>query len=252
MSIVQFPAPAEDSISRTSDIANVRRFVNHHSDRCRWLKERKRITRFDEKRGRWVLEAPFDLWAETVQATYVEASLETDSQTRKALAGWARQSESTRRYQAAMVGLQALPEFAISLDAFDNDPYLINAQNCAIDLSSGKVEVRPHRANDFCFQQLGAAYDSSAVPKVFLSALSRSLPDDDIRHAFQIVMGQSLVAKVFQRLPIITGRGAEGKTTLSEAVQRVYGSYATTIDSSTLAESRRNGASASPDIAGTL
>lgn len=238
-----------DPLSRTSDIANVRRFVTQHWEICRWLAERRRFVRYSPKSGVWLLDEVFDLWEGTVKSIYAEASDALDRNRRKQLAEWARQCENTRRFRDMLVGLQQLPDFSISVDEFDRDPFVINARNCLLDLRRGRLETREHRPDDYCFLQLGCTYDPHAVPETFLAALKRSLPDEDIRLAFQVIMGQALVAKPIQRLPFITGRGGQGKTTFAEAIARVFGSYAKTIDAATLAESHRNGAAPSPDIA---
>ena len=126
---------------------------------------------------------------------------------------------------------------------------MVNARNCVIDLSTGKIETKPHRPEDLCLHQLGTAYDPSSIPRTFLETITRPLPDAQLRQAYQVLMGQALIEKTFQHLVILTGAGANGKTTFGEAIQGVFGSYSKTIDPSTLAESQRSGAAPSPDIA---
>lgn len=239
----------DDPISPTSDMANIKRFVDQHGTTSRWLTEKNRLVRYSRESGRWMFKGAFDLWQLTVKSIYTEASVEPDPERRKQLGAWARQCESTKRYRELVTGLQHLPDFNISVDAFDRDPFILNARNCALDLKSGRVEAREHRPDDYCFLQLGCDYDAHAVPVTFLTALNRSLPDEDIRRAFQVIMGQALIAKPIQKLPFITGIGNNGKTTFAEAISSVFGSYAKTIDAASLAESRRKGSDASPDIA---
>lgn len=246
---VEIPAVGPDLISHYSDARNVFRFVEKNRDACRWLKEKKSFVRFRTNLGRWTEDGIYDLYIDSIVRSRYEQAAKADDNTRKALADFARKSESSHAYGAVVTCLRSLPEFSISLEDFDADPYLINTANAVIDLSGGKLEVREHDPSDLCMQQTNAAHDPTAVPVTFLETLSRCLPNEGIRRAYQILKGQSLIGRPLQHVIFELGGGANGKTTLGDAIAATMGSYAKNLDPSTIGTSWRDGAAPSPDIA---
>src|SRR2546422_11274001 len=65
----------------------------------------------------------------TVRSIYREVALETDEHRRKALASWARTSESESRIRAVIALTRTEPEIVIRPGKFDADPSTFNVSN---------------------------------------------------------------------------------------------------------------------------
>lgn len=123
----------------------------------------------------------------------------------------------------------ALPQFAATVRDLDADPYLLNVANGTLDLRTG--ELRPHSPTDRITKVTRAAYDPEAPSPLWSQFLARVLPDDAVREYLQRVAGLSLLGKVAEHvLPILTGTGANGKSTCINAMLFALGDYASTAE----------------------
>lgn len=131
----------------------------------------------------------------------------------------------------------ALVEFAATIDDLDADPYLLNCANGTLDLRTG--ELRPHDPRDRLGKVAAAAYRPEVDGSVWAAFLAQVLPDADERGYLQRVIGQALYGRVTEHLfPVLTGTGANGKSTMYGAVTTALGDYATVIDPSLLMAQR--------------
>jgi putative DNA primase/helicase len=130
----------------------------------------------------------------------------------------------------AMLALAATePGIALAPSQLDADPYLLNVTNGTLDLRTG--EVRPHDRNDLLTKVTRAAYHPDAQAPEFMRFLERVQPDQVMRDFLARLFGHGLLGKVVEHvLPVFYGIGANGKTTLVEAVASAWGDYADTIE----------------------
>lgn len=141
----------------------------------------------------------------------------------------------------------ALVEFAATVDDLDADPYLLNCANGTLDLRT--LELREHDPADRLTKVTSAAYDPRAELGVWSEFLARILPDEDERDYLQRVVGQALYGRVTEHLlAVLTGTGANGKTTFYAAVTGALGDYASIIDPSLLLVHDRGRGSAGPEM----
>lgn len=161
----------------------------------------------------------------TARAIYHDAAGCENDDERKRIAGWAHSSEFEARLKA-MVSLAA-SELAVVVRAGDLDanPYLLNCQNGALDLKTG--ELRPHAPGDLLTRLAGASYTPTAPSSVWAAFVERILPHAEVRGYVQRLLGVAAVGELLEHvLPFFHGGGANGKSTLLDAVRFALGDYA--------------------------
>ena len=137
----------------------------------------------------------------------------------------------------------ALPEFSVTVEQLDANPYYLNVTNGTFDLFS--QELRRHDPRDRITSVTRGAHRpderGSGEWERFLESI---MPDPDERAFLQRVVGQGLVGAVGEHIfPVLTGTGSNGKSTFYEALVAALGSYAIVIDPSLLMaqDGRRGG-----------
>ncbi|MFN9421523.1 MAG: phage/plasmid primase, P4 family [Pirellula sp.] len=114
----------------------------------------------------------------------------------------------------------------IDHDLLNQNTYFLNLQNGTLDLSTW--EFRDHRQTDSITQIANVAYDPKAqCPKwrAFIDLIFGS--DDEAKRYIQALLGYSCSGDVGEHiLPICYGSGANGKSTLWNAIVELLGDYA--------------------------
>ena len=127
----------------------------------------------------------------------------------------------------AMIAM-AKPYLAARIEDFDRDPMLFNCQNGTLDLRTGTL--REHRREDRITKLSPVTYDVAAQCPLFDRFLDRIMGGDlDRIRYLQKFFGYSLTGDMREDLfTIFHGDGANGKTTLVNAVRHALGDYART------------------------
>jgi putative DNA primase/helicase len=140
----------------------------------------------------------------------------------------------------------ALVEFAATVDDMDADPNLLNTASGVLELDTGRL--REHDPRDRLSKVCRAAFDPNADTTVWERFVTQILPDDAERAYLQRVIGQSLYGRVTEHVfPVLTGTGANGKSTLYGALCAALGDYATVIDPALLM-TREHGGTPGPEL----
>ncbi len=207
-----------------TDLGNAERFVDDH----------KRYIRYCYAWGRWLI---FDgrRWAtdddgeverkmkRTVRGIYAEAEMEADDARRRQINDHARRSEAKARQADAL--FLARSELSIRPEEMDTDPYLLNCANGTVDLKTGVR--RDHDRLDYITKLAPVHYHVAAPAPVFDAFLTKILPSLELRQFVQAVVGYAAIgANTEEILPIFHGSGANGKSTLANAVMEALGDYA--------------------------
>jgi putative DNA primase/helicase len=157
-----------------------------------------------------------------VSRIYQEAAAAEDEQTRKALAKHAMSSEAERNIRA-MVEL-AKPEVSVLPEELDADAWKLNVLNGTIDLRTGKL--LEHTRADLMTKVSPVEYDPMAKAPNWRSVLERVLPSEDMRCFFKRLCGYALTGDVSEHiLPVLYGTGANGKSTVLNALLDTLGDY---------------------------
>ncbi len=139
---------------------------------------------------------------------------------------------ASRSGMDAMIHVAA-PDLAINPADLDADPMLLNCRNVTLDLRTGTP--RPHQRTDYLTKVTRADYIENAVCPIFDEFLAGAVPSPAVRAFLQRFFGYCLTGSVKEQvLAIFHGCGANGKTTLLNAVQEPLGDYASQAPSSLL------------------
>ena len=212
------------TVRHLTDTGNAERLIDQHGDDLRYVHPWGKWLVWDGTR--WKPDASGEIERrarETVRAIYAEAESADGKDERKAIARHAVGSESRSRIDA-MIAL-ARSMVPVAPDDLDADPWLLNAANGTIDLRSG--ELRDHRREDLITKQAPVDYDPDAEAPTFESFLARILPPKPLRGFLQRAVGYAAAGVVREEvLPILYGKGANGKTTLTGVFLDALGDYA--------------------------
>lgn len=157
-----------------------------------------------------------------------------------------RACESAAGIAGVLSIASALTAFSTTVADLDADPFLLNTANGTLDLRT--FELREHDPADRLTKVTTGAYRADVDGGVWGGFLASVLPDDDERAYLQRVIGQALYGRVTEHLfPVLIGKGANGKSTMYDAVCKALGDYATVIDPSLLMASEK-GRSPGPEL----
>lgn len=201
-----------------ADLANARWLVAMHGDRLRHIVPRKKWLVWDGTR--WQIDHSGQVWRYTKDAADM---LPKRTGKRPARA-------QTKAGIRDMLELAATEEpVAVVPQQLDTDAALLNCQNGTLDLRT--MELKPHDPDDLITKICGASYDPDAKAPEFERFLERVQPDEDMRRFLARLFGHALLGQVVEHvLAIMYGTGANGKTTLVEAVTAAFGDYAAPTD----------------------
>lgn len=151
------------------------------------------------------------------------------------LADDAKSAESASGLKGILEIARHLRPLAVAADRLDTDPYLLNCANGTVDLRTG--EIKDHDPADLITRVAGCGYDPAADGPTFDRFLSEIFPLADVRSYVQRLAGYALLGKVTEHvLPIFTGTGCNGKTTLIELALKAFGDYGIMADPELLTE----------------
>jgi len=175
---------------------------------------------------------------ETARSIYGEAAQCTDDRERKALAEWAKQSESEFRKKAMLSSAESEPGIPVTPEELDADPWLFNVQNGTLNLKTGTLQ--PHSPADMITQMAPVVFDpgaSAPLWQIFLDKIFAGSPG--LINYTQRAIGYSMSGNISERcLFFLHGTGANGKSTLIEVVRSLLGPYGKQADFSTFEKSQ--------------
>jgi putative DNA primase/helicase len=208
-----------------TDLGNSQRLIAHHGQDLRYCYPWYSWVVWDG--SRWVPDNRGEVHRRakgTVSGIYREAAAAQDEETRKAIAKHAVRSEGEGKIKA-MIEL-AKSEVPVTPDELDAGPWLLNCENGTIDLRTG--ELCEHRREDLITKLAPLEYDPDAEAPTWRSVLERVLPDREIRAFFKRLCGYALTGDTSEHiLPMLYGTGANGKSTVLNALLDTLGDYGT-------------------------
>jgi putative DNA primase/helicase len=137
---------------------------------------------------------------------------------------------SAARVKAITTLIETDPCIIADFADFDVGENLVNLANGTLDLQSSVL--RPHDPDDLLSKVANVAFDPDAQCPHFDNLLQTTLPKD--HQAFVLrLFGYALLGQpIDQVLAIFVGRGANGKSTLLNAVAHTLGDYSTNVEPS--------------------
>ncbi len=216
-------SPPQAQQFNLTDLGNASRLIAHHGEDLRYCFPWGSWLIWDGRR--WSLDESGEIHRRakrTVREIYREAADAADDETRKGLGKHAKASEAESRIQA-MISLakSAVPIMPAAMDA---NPWLLNVSNGTVDLRTG--ELLEHRRDDL-ITKLAGKYGPEASASTWTATLERVLPSAEVRAFFKRLCGYAICGDVSEHvLPVLYGTGANGKSTILNALLEAAGDYA--------------------------
>ncbi|MBN9759857.1 hypothetical protein DMP14_31530 [Pseudonocardia sp. Ae707_Ps2] len=213
-----------------TDYGNAERLIDRHGDDLLILAGQWYV--WDGTRFRLDRTGAIERCAKsTVRDIYGEAAAVTGETNeamaeRRQIAKHAVYSES-RTAIKSMVKLAETEQQVVveSADDLDADPWVLNCTNGTIDLRTG--QLRRHDRADRITRSTGIAYDQDAPTPEWERFLARILPDPGVREFLQRIIGYSLTGMTNEeKLFLLNGGGANGKSTCIAIIMAALGEYA--------------------------
>jgi putative DNA primase/helicase len=213
-----------------NDLGNGRRLIDRSGTLLRYCPAWGCWLNWDNTR--WRLDETgltFRYAAEVV----AEIAREGDRQGDESLRSFARTSGSSARLKGMLEVAQTLDGVAVSPEQLNADPWLLNTPDRTVDLRTGGW--RMGRGGDLITQSTTARYRTDARCPVFRAFLDTAFasvgeggrpgaPDETLITLVQRVLGYAITGDVReQKLVVFDGAGANGKSTILEAVLHAVG-----------------------------
>lgn len=233
-----------------TDLGNAERFARLCGSRYRYVKAWRAWLVWDGLRwkrdevGSEMQAAKIvvrSLYSDAAAAARAAAGGDERAQDRAAaILKWARNSASEHAMRAMVALAQTEEPIVATPDTFDLDPMLLNVLDGTVDLRTG--HVRAHRQGDMITQLAPVRFDAAATCPTFDAFFQRVQTDPAVRSWLQRFFGYCLSGDVgAQILVFFLGMGANGKSTLLNAVQSLLGDYATQGSPGLLIAAERGG-----------
>ena len=234
-----------------TDAGNAERFANQH----------KSIIVHDHNRNKW-LWYDGKRWNEqvgnvhagrlaiiTARSILEAASHINDEKQRKRAVAWAFQSEASGRLQAMQNIAKKLPLISTYSDQFDKGRFLFNCLNGTINLRTGKL--CQHSPKDMITKVAPVNYNPDAKSELWDKVLTTAFDGDKTLIDFaQRAFGYSITGDIGEeKLFLVHGDAASGKSTILEAIKTTLGQYAQTSDFETFLKQRGSSHGPRNDIA---
>ncbi len=231
---------------RRTDLGNAERLVDLHGQNLRYCHDWKQWLAWDGRRWKVDATAAVERCAkDTVRRIYTEAAAVTGEDDaaqdlRKSLYRWATASESAGHIHAMIDLAASEPGIPVTPDDLDPDPWLLNCLNGVLDLRTG--ELHPHDRALLITKLCPVEYRADATAPTWDAFLSRIMGNNQALIGFlQRAIGYTLTGDVSERvLFLLHGVGANGKSTLLEAIRDTMGDYSQRTPTETLMLQRGN------------
>ena len=210
-----------------TDYGNAERLVDNHGSDIHWVYERGMWATWDG--AHWQLDETGEVERRAkgvVRNIYREARVAEDSDERAALGRHAAGSEAAARLRAMIDLARSEGGITVHTADFDRDPWLLNCQNCVIDLRTG--DQRNHDRAELHMKMVSAPYDAAATCPTWLAFLSRIMGGNEQVITFlQRAVGYSLTGLTREQIFfLLYGVGANGKSTFLETLAALLAEYA--------------------------
>ena len=161
---------------------------------------------------------------DAARSVFEEAKDAPDDETAKRLGKWASMSLSESKLRSMLSLAQSEPGIPILPEEMDASKDLLNVLNGTIDLRTG--ELREHRREDLITKVAPVEYDPDAAAPAWDATLERVLPSEEVRAFFKRLCGYAITGDVSEHvLPVLYGTGANGKSTVLNALLEAVGEY---------------------------
>ncbi|MFF4424180.1 phage/plasmid primase, P4 family [Streptomyces sp. NPDC001549] len=153
----------------------------------------------------------------------------------------ARGYTMTTRIDALMTELRSVPHVHVDASEFDNRPELLGFKNGTVDLRTGRI--KPHDKADMLTYSLDLDYQPGATCPRWEEFLTEIFPDNaDLPAYIQRLVGYGISGSTAEQcFAVLWGKGANGKSVLTDVLTHVFRSIAKTTPFATFEEKGSGG-----------
>lgn len=154
---------------------------------------------------------------------------------------------------AMLFELQSIKDIAIPSSEFDKEDYLLNTESGIVNLRTS--EIMPFDKNKLMSRNTNTkvSYEKSEVWENFLYSVfdtGNAADTLELIESLQTCLGYSLTGSTCEQVMfLLYGGGSNGKSTLTEAIAHIMGTYADNISSTILVQQKNQNGSAAYSIA---
>jgi putative DNA primase/helicase len=147
----------------------------------------------------------------------------------------------TTRIDALLTELRSVPSVYVAPQDFDNRPELLSFRNGVVELRT--ETLREHRKEDMLTYSLAITYDAEAKCPRWERFLTEIFPDDaDLVPYMQRLIGYGVTGYTDEQcFAVLWGKGANGKSVLTDTVDSVFGTITKTTPFATFEEKSSGG-----------
>jgi putative DNA primase/helicase len=209
-----------------TDTGNAEAFAAWCGDRVRYDYQRKKF--YIWRGHRFELDADGDverLARDVVRRRGQLAAAIENQEARDKVHKWALASESSGRLDAMLKLVRSMRPIAVTGEQWDRDPWLLGVPNGVIDLRTG--ELRAGTQDDGVTLCAGVPFDPAAECPTWERVVLDVFNDDrDLTTHLHKAFGYSLTGITTEQcLWVLHGTGANGKSTIVNAIRAVLGEY---------------------------
>lgn len=221
--MIQSNLSSEWEAPHLTDLGNCKRLVREYGDDLRYVWPWKKWLAWDGSRWTDDPSYAYELAKQTVLNIYAEVAQVSNADDRKMLVKHARESEAAARIDALLKLARSESGIPLDPDALDQPAFLLNCANGTVDLTTGRV--REHSRADLLTKLCPTPFDPRAECPVWLQFLNTIFANNqELIGYVQRLLGYGLTGNVSEQiLPIFWGTGANGKSTLLNAIQDMLG-----------------------------
>lgn len=245
-------AAAVPSHFQWTDIGNCERYVKAFGDDVRYVHLWKRFLSWDGTR--WLIDetggSPATENAKALTKAMLRSSVAiSDESDRASYVKYVKTCEGKGKVDAMLGFVRLDPRVVLIPEALDRDPWLLNVLNGTVNLRTG--ELQPHCRDDLITNLVEIEFDQAAECKEFEEFLMAiTCGDPEMVAYLWRVIGYALTGDVSeQKVFFLYGSGSNGKGVFMSVLQKLVGSYGTTIKAETLMLGRSSGEGPTPEVA---
>jgi putative DNA primase/helicase len=215
----------------STDLGNARRLVDAHGKFFRHAPQLRQWLTWDGRR--WAEDSTGEIVRYAKKITDLildEFRFTGDAE----LGKWGVRSQSASCITNMIQLAKTEPGIPVLVGTLDADPYAFNVRNGTLDLRSG--ELHPHRQTDLITKLANVDFDPEAQCPTWLNTLDGIFDgDQSMVKCVQLFAGYSLTGIVSeQKMTFSYGGGANGKTTMMNALRAITGDYGISLASDVL------------------
>ena len=223
----------------STELGNARRLVERHGSLFRYAPQLGQWLTWDGRR--WADDATGEIvrHAKNITDMILDEAKFSDESVKMFTFG--KRSQSAAGIKNMIQLAETEPGVPVMVKDLDFDPWAFNVRNGTLDLRTG--ELRPHDQRDLITKLANVDYDADAQCPTWLKTLDGIFAGDQSLVKFlQLFAGYSLTGIVSEQLmAFLHGLGANGKSTLLNALRAVAGDYGISLASDVLIDSGHEG-----------